>query len=115
MHTGTPRIELTLTSHFILSTDPTEQYPLDAFAEFLTDRSVGSTLLEALVETYCGDKHVYINGNKRFQRPATITRSAVTTAGKHQFTLNYVEDRATTNDESSHFCTIEDLIDSDRK
>ncbi|WP_394342646.1 ISH6 family transposase [Saliphagus sp. LR7] len=118
-------MQITLTIHLVLSIDPTEQYPLAAVAEFLTDQNIESTLLESLIESlnehlveaYCGEKHAHGNGNERFQRSATTTtRSAVTTAGEHEFTLDYVEDTALgQNDETSHFRPIEDLIDFDGK
>jgi hypothetical protein len=116
-------IQITLTIHLVLSIDPTEQYPLAAFAEFLTKQNIESTLLESLIESlnevlveaYCGEKHAHGNGNERFQRSATSTRSAVTTAGEHEFTLDYVKDTATGETESSHFRPIEDLIDFDGK
>ncbi len=38
------------------------------------------------------------NGLQRFQLSATCTHSAVTTAGEHTFTLNYVEDTAANKD-----------------
>ena len=44
-------IQITLTIHLVLSIDPTEQYPLTASAEFLTDQNIESTLLEALIES----------------------------------------------------------------
>lgn len=43
-------IQITLTVHLVLSIDPTEQYPLAAVAEFLTEQRIESTLLEALIE-----------------------------------------------------------------
>lgn len=116
-------IQITLTVHLVLSIDLTEQYPLAAVAEVLTQQSIESALLETLiqslnehlVEAYCGDKHAHGNGTKRFQRSATSTRSAVTTAGEHQFTLDYVEDTATDDENPSHFRPIEDLVDFDGK
>jgi len=41
---------------------------------------------------------VFFHSDKRFQRAGTTTRSAVTTAGDHEFTLHYVKD--TTDDPS---------------
>lgn len=116
-------IQITLIIHLVLSIDPTERYPLAAVAEFLTDQNIESTLLEALIESlnevlveaYCGEKHAYGNGNERFQRSATSTRSAVTTAGEHEFTLDYVEDTATGDDEAAHFRPIEEAINFDGK
>ena len=116
-------IEITLTIHLSLSIDPSEQYPLAAFAEFLTNQHLESTLLEAvieslddmLVEAYCGEKHVDGNGDNRFQRSTTKTRTAVTTAGEHEFSLGYVKDTAARDDECEHFRPIEQLVDFDGK
>ena len=116
-------IQITLTIHLSLSIDPTERYPLAAIAEVIAQQNLNSVLLEKLIESlneqlveaYCGEKHVHGNGTKRFQRSATSTRSAVTTAGEHGFTLDYVEDTATSENESSHFRPIENLIDFDGK
>lgn len=47
--------------------------PLAIFAEFLT-------------EQICGEKHARGNGDQRFQRAGTDTRTAVTTASEHEFT-----------------------------
>jgi hypothetical protein len=44
-------IQITLTIHLVLSIDPTEQCPLAAVAEFLTEQSIESTLLESLIES----------------------------------------------------------------
>lgn len=52
-----------------------------------------------LVEGYYGEKHAHSNSNERFQRTAISIRSAVTTAGEHEFILDYVEDTATGDDD----------------
>ena len=43
-------IQITLTVHLILSIDPTEQYPLAAVAEVITQQGIESTLLEKLIQ-----------------------------------------------------------------
>ena len=116
-------IEVAVTIHFVLTIDPTEQYPLAAFAEFLTEQRLESTLLEAiieslndvLVEAYCGEKHAQGNGTNRFQRSTTKTRTAVTTVGEHEFSLGYVKDTAATDDENAHFRPIERVVDFNGK
>ena len=116
-------IEVTVTIHFVLTIDPTEQYPLAAFAEFLSEQRLESTLLEAiieslndaLVEAYCGEKHVQGNGTNRFQRSTTKTRTAVTTVGEHEFSLGYVEDTAAADDEDAHFRPIDKVVDFNGK
>jgi|AntDeeMinimDraft_5_1070356.scaffolds.fasta_scaffold15020_1 transposase-like protein len=116
-------IQITLTIHLVLFIDPTEQYPLATIAEFITHQNLESTLLEALierlnevlVEAYCGEKHAPGNGTKRFKRSASSTRSAVTTAGEHEFALDYVKDTAPRDGEPSHFRPIEELIDFEGK
>ena len=112
-------IEVTVTIHFVLTIDPTQQYPLAAFAEFLTEQRLESTLLEViieslndvLVEAYCGEKHARGNGTKRFQRSTKKDRTAVTTLGEHEFSLSYVEDTAAADEEKSHFRPIEKVVD----
>jgi len=47
------------------------------------------------------------------QRAGTDTRTAVTTAGEHEFSLHYVEDTAASPDESSYFRPVEDVLDFD--
>jgi len=116
-------IEVTVTIHFVLTIDPTEQYPLAAIAEFLAEQRLESTLLEAiieslnenLVEAYCGEKHAEGNGSNRFQRSTTKTRRAVTTVGEHEFSLGYVEDTAAADDEIAHFRPIDKVVDFNGK
>lgn len=123
MNVNKSPIEVTVTIHFVLTIDPTEQYPLAAFAEFLTEQRLESTLLEAiieslndvLVEAYCGEKHAQGNGTNRFQRSTTKIRTAVTTVGEHEFSLGYVEDTAATDDENAHFRPIEQFVDFNGK
>jgi hypothetical protein len=116
-------IKITLTVQLVLAIDPSEEYPLAVIGELVSKQNIESVLVETLVErlnerlvqNYCGDKHAHGNGNERFQRSATCTRSAVTTAGEHTFTLDYVEDTAAGDGEQSHFRPIEDLIQFDGK
>jgi len=106
-----------------LTIDPTDQYPLAAISELMAKQNITSMLVESLVEclndllvkSVCGEKHAHGNGNKRFQRSATRTRSAVTTAGEHTFTLDYVEDTTASEDEQSHFRPVEKVIKFDGK
>jgi len=116
-------IEGTVTIHFVLTIDPTERCPLAAFAEFLTDQRLESTLFEAIIEslndvlvkTYCGEKHARGNGTNRFQRSTTKTRTAVTTVGEHEFSLGDVEDTAASEGEQSHFRPGDQIIDFNGK
>jgi len=116
-------IEITLTVQLVLTIDPSEQYPLAAISEVLVKQNITSLLVESLVEclndllvtNVCGPKHAHGNGNERFQRSVTRTRSAETTAGEHTFTLDYVEDTAASDDEQSHFRPVEKLIQFDGK
>ena len=110
-----------LNVRFELSTDEDKTIPLAALAEFVTEQNVESVLLEALVESLdaarvealCGEKHAHGNGDQRYQRAGTDTRTAVTTAGEHEFTLHYVEDTAADQDEPSYFRPVEDVLDFD--
>ena len=106
---------------FELSTDDDKTIPLAALAEFVTDQNIESVLLEELVESLdagrvealCGEKYAHGNGDKRFQRRGTDPRTAVTTAGEHEFDLHYVEDTAADHDEPSYLRPVEDVIDFD--
>jgi hypothetical protein len=104
-----------------VSIDEDKTLPLAAVAEFVTDQNIESVLMEELVESLdaarvealCGEKHAHGNGDRRFQRAGTDTRTAITTAGEHEFSLHYVEDTAADHDESSYFRPVEDVIDFD--
>ncbi|AEN07527.1 hypothetical protein Halar_0267 (plasmid) [halophilic archaeon DL31] len=84
----------TIDVRFELSIDDDKTIPLATLAEFVTDQNIESVLLEELVESLdaapvealCGQKHAHGNGDQRFQRASTDTRTAVTTAGEHEFT-----------------------------
>ena len=111
----------TIDAQFTISIDDHKTVPLAILAEFLTEQNIESVLLEQLVESLdasrvealCGEKHAHGNGDQRFQRAGTDTRTAVTTAGDHEFTLHYVEDTAADHDESSYFRPVEDVLDFD--
>ncbi len=104
-----------------VSIDDDKTIPLATLAEFVTDQNIESVLLEGLVESLnasrvealCGEKHAHGNGEQRFQRAGTDTRTAVTTAGEHEFDLHYVEDTAADHDESSYFRPVEDVLSFD--
>jgi hypothetical protein len=68
---------------------------------------------KARVEALCGEKQAHGNGHQRFQRAGTDTRTAVTTAGEHEFSLSYVEDTAAEEDEASYFRPIEEVLEFD--
>jgi len=110
-----------INAQFEFDVDIDKTVPVAALGEFLTEQEIPARLLEAivesldeqLVEAYCGEKHAHGNGDARYQRAATSTRTAVTTAGDHEFSLHYVEDTAADQDESSHFRPVEDVIDFD--
>jgi len=72
-----------------------------------------SSLDAASVEALSVEKHAHGSGDQRFQRAGTDTRTAVTTAGEHEFSLHYVEDTAASPDESSYFRPVEDVLDFD--
>jgi secreted trypsin-like serine protease len=72
-----------------------------------------SSAITSHAEALYGEKHAHGNGDQRFQRAGTNTRTAVTTAGDHEFTLHYVEDTAADHDESSYFRPVEDILDFD--
>lgn len=111
--------EISVTIDFVLTLDLSEKHPLAALADFLTEQYLESTLLEAmveslnevLVEAYCGEKHAQGNGTKRYQRSTSKTRTAVTTASDHQFSLGYVKDTAAADDENTYFRPIDNVID----
>jgi len=111
----------TIDVRFELSIDDDKTLPLATLAEAVTDQNLEAVLLESLsrepdaasVEALCGEKHAHGNGDQRFQRAGTDTRTAVTTAGEHEFSLHYVEDTAASPDESSYFRPVEDVLDFD--
>ena len=106
---------------FTISIDENKTIPLATLAEFITEQNIESVLLESMVESLdaarvealCGEKHVTGNGDQRFQRAGTDTRTAVTTAGEHEFNLHYVEDTAADQNESSYFRPVEDVLGFD--
>jgi len=116
---GTPCA--TIDVRFELSIDDDKTLPLATLAEAVTDQNLEAVLLESLVESLdaasvealCGEKHAHGSGDQRFQRAGTDTRTAVTTAGEHEFSLHYVEDTAASPDESSYFRPVEDVLDFD--
>jgi len=81
----------TIDVRFELSIDDDKTLPLATLAEAVTDQNLEAVLLESLVESLdaasvealCGEKHAHGNGDQRFQRAGTDTRTAVTTAGEH--------------------------------
>ena len=110
---------------FELSIDDEKTIPLAVLAEFVTDQNVESVLLEELIESLdagrvealCGEKHARGNGNERFQRRGTDTRTAATTAGEHEFDLHYVEDTAADHNEASYLRPVEvdDVFDGQNR
>jgi len=114
-------MQATIDLRFTISIDDHKTVPLATLAEFVTEQNLESVLLESMVErldatrveALCGEKHARGNGDQRFQRAGTDTRTAVTTAGDHEFTLHYVEDTAADHDESSYFRPVEDVLDFD--
>ena len=111
----------TIDVRLTVSIDDDKTIPLATLAEFITDQNIESVLLEGLIESLdaarvealCGEKHAHGNGEQRFQRRGTDTRTAITTAGEHEFSLHYVEDTAAEQDESSYFRPVEDVLDFD--
>ena len=106
---------------FAISITQDKTLPLATLAESLTEIQLEATILEqivrsldeALVEAYCGEKHARGNGDRRFQRAGTTSRTAVTTAGEHEFTLHHVRDTAATDAEPTYFRPLEDRIEFD--
>ncbi|MDQ2051719.1 ISH6 family transposase [Natronolimnohabitans sp. A-GB9] len=111
----------TIDAQVTVSIDLDKTLPLATLAESFTELHLEATILEELVkslderlvEAYCGEKHARGNGDRRFQRAGTSTRTAVTTAGEHEFTLHHVKDTAATGDNPTYFRPLEDLIKFD--
>lgn len=111
-------MHVTITVRFDVYIDETKTLPLATLAEAITDQNVEARLLdeaverfdEQLLEAYCGEKHARGNGDNRFQRAGTATRSAVTTAGEHDVSLHHVHDTAAAPDETAYFRPIEDVL-----
>lgn len=70
---------------FTINIDENKTIPLTTLAEFVTEQNIESVLPEPMVESLnaahvealCGKKHAAGNGNRRFQRTGTDTRTAV--------------------------------------
>ncbi|WP_255191950.1 ISH6 family transposase [Natronobeatus ordinarius] len=111
----------TIDAQVTVSIDLDKTLPLATLAESFTELHLEATILEELVkslderlvEAYCGEKHARGNGDRRFQRAGTTTRTAVTTAGEHEFSLHHVKDTAATGDDPTYFRPLEDLIEFD--
>ena len=111
-------MQATIDLRFTISINENKTIPLATLAEFITEQNIGSVLLESMVESLdaarvealCGEKHATCNGDQRFQRAGTDTRTAVTTAGEHEFDLQYVEDTAVDPGESSYFRPVKDVL-----
>ena len=104
----------TIDVRLTVSIEEDKTLTLAAIADAVTEQDLDSTILEELVgsldqelvEEYCGEKHARGNGDSRYQRAGTASRSATTTAGEHEFDLHYVHD----TDEDSYFRPIEDVM-----
>ena len=111
----------TIDVRFTISIDEGKTVPLATLAEFVAEQNVESVLVESMVESLdaarvealCGEKHTHGNDNRQFQRAGTDTRTAVTTAGEHEFDLHYIEDTAADQDESGYFQPVEDVLGFD--
>ena len=105
--------------HLEITIQEPKTLTLGTLAQSITDLAIEEQLVEELVESadaqltqaYCGEKYEHGNGDKRYQRGGTTTRTATTTAGEHEFTLHQVEDTA----EESYFRPVEDAITFDGK
>jgi len=121
VHSKRCPMHATIDVRLTVSIDDDKTLPLATLAEFVTDQNVESVLLEgfvesldaACVEALCGEKHAHGNGEQRFQHRGTDTRTAVTTAGDHEFNLHYVEDTDADHDESSYFRPVEVVLSFD--
>jgi len=112
----------TIDVRFELSIDDDKTLPLATLAEAVTDQNLEAVLLESLVESPttppASRRSVVRNTHmatvtSASNAPGTDTRTAVTTAGEHEFSLHYVEDTAASPDESSYFRPVEDVLDFD--
>ncbi len=102
-------IEIEIDSHLQLSTLANRITELDLDATLLEETVL--SLNEELVTDYCGVKNRTGNGDKRFQRATTSTRSAVTTIGEHEFPLHYVKDTDADEEGYTYFRPIEDILE----
>jgi len=98
----------TIDVRFELSIDDDKTLPLATLAEAVTDQNLEAVLLESLVESLDAasvegalvrNTHM-ATVTSASTRAGTDTRTAVTTAGEHEFSLHYVEDTAASPDES---------------
>ena len=78
-------MQATIDLRFAISIDENKTIPLTTLAEFVTERNIEPVLLESMVESldaarveaFCGKKYATGNGDRRFQRAGTDTRTAV--------------------------------------
>lgn len=90
-----------------------------AFALNLHQQGFGRIQFEKLVETvdriavknYCGPKYERGNGEKRYQRAGTATRTIVTVLGRSEVTLSYIKDTQAPPDENTYFRPIEEKLE----
>ena len=105
----------TINVRLTVSIDEDKTLTLATIGEAVTEQELASTILEELVgsldkqlgKEYCGEKLARGNGERRYQRAGTASRSATTTAGEHESDLHYVHD----TNEDSYFRPIEDAIE----
>lgn len=105
--------------HLELTIQDDKTVPLGTLAQSITDLDIEARLVEELVESadcqltesYCGEKYERGNGEKRYQRAGTTTRTATTSAGEHELTLHQVKD----TDEGTYFRPVEDAVTFDGK
>lgn len=105
--------------HLEITIQEPKTLPLGTVGQAVTGLNLEERIVEELVESadaqlteaYCGEKYEHGNGEQRFQRAGTTTRTATTSAGEHEFTLHQVKDTA----EESYFRPVEDAIRFDGK
>lgn len=105
--------------HFELTIQESKTVTLATLGQSITDLDIEERLIEEIVESvdtqltesYCGERYEHGNGKKRHQRAGTTTRTATTSAGEHEVTLQQVHDTA----EESYFRPVEDAIGFDGK
>jgi transposase len=101
-------IDISVDNHLELSVLANRIAELDLDTTLLEETV--TSLNEELVSDYCGVKHVWGNGDKRYQRASTSTRSTVTNIGEHRFTLHYVKDTNAVEEDNTYFRPIEDIL-----
>lgn len=94
-----------------------DQHPPELFRVFLHCSTricrLCLKLIQSLDEVYCDEKHAHRNGDYRFQRAGTTTRTVSLPSETTNSTLHHGKDTAATDDDLTDFRSIENFLEFD--